>query len=280
MARPVKEGLEYFPLDCDMDQDDKIMLVEAQHGIQGFGIAVKLLMKIYKNGYFYEWTEKEQLLFSKRINVDINCINDCINDLVKWNFFNKNLFDNDKILTSVGIQRRYLEAVSRRQKVKMLRKYMLLDRDSINAYKNLIIVDTNTSTSVVNENISTQSKEKNNKEKNNKENNNTASSSLEECCCSSDNDFNIFSYLEQRGFIGLSAIVIQQIQADMDLYSVSEVKKAIDIADDNGKHSYAYVRGILERRRAGINEKTKKDSDFEKVMREAKEAIEKGEDPF
>mgnify|MGYP000880626385 FL=1 len=49
-------------------------------------------MKIYKNSYFYEWTEKEQLLFSKRINVDINSINVIINDCVKWG-----LFDNDML---------------------------------------------------------------------------------------------------------------------------------------------------------------------------------------
>ena len=45
MARPVKEGLEYFPLDCDIDQDDKVALIEAQHGIKGFGVVIKLLMK-------------------------------------------------------------------------------------------------------------------------------------------------------------------------------------------------------------------------------------------
>ena len=79
MARPIKEGLEYFPLDCDIDQDDKITLIEAQHGLIGFGIAIKLLMKIYNNSYFYEWTEKEQLLFSKRVNVNINEVNVVIN---------------------------------------------------------------------------------------------------------------------------------------------------------------------------------------------------------
>ena len=108
MARPIKEGLEYFPLDCDIDQDDKITLIEAQHGLIGFGIAIKLLMKIYNNSYFYEWTEKEQLLFSKRVNVNINEVNVVINDLVKWGFFDKNLFETEKILTSSGIQKRYL----------------------------------------------------------------------------------------------------------------------------------------------------------------------------
>lgn len=82
MARPQKSGLDYFSLDVDMDQDDKIALIEAQHGIMGFAIVIKLLMKIYKNSYFYEWTEKEQLLFSNRVNVDINAVNVVINDCV------------------------------------------------------------------------------------------------------------------------------------------------------------------------------------------------------
>lgn len=163
MARPLKEGLEYFPLDCDIDQDDKITLIEAQHGLIGFGIAIKLLMKIYNNSYFYEWTEKEQLLFSKRVNVDINRVNEIINDLVKWGFFNKKLFESEKILTSSGIQKRYLTAVGRRQRVQILKKYILLDKETINVYKNLIIVDTNTVSEVVNEDISTQSKVKESK---------------------------------------------------------------------------------------------------------------------
>ena len=76
MARPQKTGLDYFPLDVDIDQDDKVAIIEAQHGIVGFGIVVKLLMKIYDTGYFYEWTEREQILFSNRVNVNINGVSD------------------------------------------------------------------------------------------------------------------------------------------------------------------------------------------------------------
>lgn len=177
MARPIKEGLEYFPLDCDIDQDDKITLIEAQHGLIGFGIAIKLLMKIYNNSYFYEWTEKEQLLFSKRVNVDINSVNVIINDLVKWGFFNKELFETQKILTSKGIQKRYLMAVGRRQKVKILKNYLLLDDETVNVYKNLVIVDENPIPGIVNVDSGTQSKVKESKvneikEKERKENNN------------------------------------------------------------------------------------------------------------
>jgi len=179
MARPQKNGLDYFPLDVDMDQDDKIALIEAQHGIKGFAIVIKLLMKIYKNSYFYEWTEKEQLLFSNRVNVDINEVNVVINDCVKWGLFDNDLLETHNILTSKGIQRRYLEAVGRRQKVKMNEEYLLLDNETVNVYKNLVIVNINE----INVDINPQSKVKESKVKKSKvnEDNNTHSQSLELC---------------------------------------------------------------------------------------------------
>lgn len=143
MARPTKAGLDYFPLDVDIDQDDKIAIIEASHGIEGFAIVIKLFMKIYDNGYYYEWGEKEQLLFVRRVNVDINRVNVIINDCLKWGIFDQNTYERTKILTSKGIQRRYLEATNRRKRVEIRRDLLLLDAEDINAYKNLIIVDIN-----------------------------------------------------------------------------------------------------------------------------------------
>ena len=53
MARPLQTGLNYFPLDVTFDQDDKIALIESDYGIEGFTVIVKLLMKIYSEGYSY-----------------------------------------------------------------------------------------------------------------------------------------------------------------------------------------------------------------------------------
>ena len=171
MARPQKEGLDYFPLDVDMDQDDKIALIEAQHGLIGFGVVIRLLMKIYKNSYYYTWTEKEQLLFSKRVNVDINTINEIINDCLRWKIFDKGVFDEEKVLTSRGIQRRYLKAADRRQLVQISIKHLLIDKKEVNAYKNLVIVGVNSNSDNDNANINPQSKVKDSKEENNKEEN-------------------------------------------------------------------------------------------------------------
>lgn len=134
MARPTKEGLEYFPLDVDIDQDDKLIVPIAKFGMQGFGIITKLMMEIYKNGYFYPWTEKEQYVFSSKINTDISIVHDVVNECVKWGFFHHKLYEKEQILSSKGFQKRYLIAVNRRKGTAILSKYDLVnvDNNSIN----------------------------------------------------------------------------------------------------------------------------------------------------
>ncbi len=63
MARRGKQGLDYFPLDVVID--DKVELLEAEHGLSGFAIYIKLLQKIYSQGYYLFIGEDELLLTSK-----------------------------------------------------------------------------------------------------------------------------------------------------------------------------------------------------------------------
>jgi len=66
MARPNKEGMDYFPFNVDFFEDDKLQLIEAEFGEKGLIITIKLLCKIYKeNGYYYQWGDDQCLLFSK-----------------------------------------------------------------------------------------------------------------------------------------------------------------------------------------------------------------------
>jgi hypothetical protein len=136
-GRLIKKGLDYFPMDVEID--DKIELIEAKHGITGFGILVKLFQKIYKDeGYYMNCTEETLLIFSKRINVNINTINDVINDCLKYGIFDNNKFEQYKILTSNGIQKRYLNAAERRKEIIMEENYIIVDINSINVNINVI----------------------------------------------------------------------------------------------------------------------------------------------
>lgn len=83
----------------------------------------------------------------------------------------------------------------------------------------------------------------------------------------------IFSYFQQRGFVSISSMMAQDITELVNEYSIEEVKKAVDIADDNQKHTLSYVKGVLKHRRA--NGEKQKDAD-----RIIAERIANGEDPF
>lgn len=127
MARPLKESLDYFPLDIDFDQDDKLVVPLAKFGMEGLGIIVKLMGEVYRNGYFYPWTEREHYVFSNRVNVDINLVKDIVNECIKWGFFNQKVFEAHNVLTSKGFQKRYIEAAKRRKAITINESYLLID---------------------------------------------------------------------------------------------------------------------------------------------------------
>ncbi len=274
MARPIKEGMDYFPHDTDARNDLKLRKLRAMFGNDGYATYFILLENIYRQKQ-YEldiFDDETLLILAEECKVDPDKFEKILSKCLSLNLFDKEMYENEKILTSDAIKLR-AEPIenNRARKREWKNKKDKQEVDGDNDVKKEIIDGDNAQRkekeSREKKNIEEQSIEKKTKENYSKEN--------DECCC--DDDFNIFKYLELRGFIGLSAIVIQQIQSDMELYSVAEVKNAIDIADDNGKHSYSYVRGILERRRAGTEQKRKDDIGYKELISIAKET---GEDPF
>lgn len=115
MARPRKQGLDYFPLNTDFFEDDKIVPVTGEFGLKGEIVAIKLLCAIYRKGYFIEWNVRLRLKFLRDLpGISAALLDMIISRLVQWGFFDETLFNTAGILTSRGIQRRYFEITSRR----------------------------------------------------------------------------------------------------------------------------------------------------------------------
>ena len=68
MARPLKSGLDYFPL--DVHDDDKLKFIRIKFKITGVAIVFELYRKIYANSFFTEWSHDEALMFSDSIKAD------------------------------------------------------------------------------------------------------------------------------------------------------------------------------------------------------------------
>lgn len=166
MARPLKEGVDYFSLDCYMD--DKIKMIQAEFGLKGFAIVVKLWQTIYQeHGYYCEWNEEKKLLFASEEGADCGpgLINEIVQACIRRDIFSKKLFDKYQILTSRGIQKRYLSITAKRKKAEMKKEYSLVEvaHNSINDDNNRVNVGKNQVNSVDN----TQSKVKESKVNNN-----------------------------------------------------------------------------------------------------------------
>lgn len=122
----MKSGIDYFPLDVALDE--KFELIEAEFGLTGFGVVVKLLQKIYGGqGYYVEWTNEVALLFAKRVGLGGSVVSEIVEASVKRGIFDKTLYDKYHILTSKGIQKRYFEAVGRRKSVEVEGAYLLVN---------------------------------------------------------------------------------------------------------------------------------------------------------
>ena len=169
MARPIKQGLDYFALDVTMN--DEVEIIEAEHGLEGFAILIKLFQKIYSEGYYYNWGDKEQILFSNRVSVDRNKVVRIVSDCLKWNIFNRELFEKYKVLTSRRIQNQYFSSTYKRSGIEVIEEYLLIDvSDRTNVTTSSISDVNNEEATVVYDVKSTQSKVK--KSKVNKRQNN------------------------------------------------------------------------------------------------------------
>ena len=111
MARPKKQGLDYFPFDCDFFSDERMVAIAGKYGIEGEIVTVKLLCAIYRRGYYLEWNEMVKYkLLSQLPGVGASRLDEIVTRLVLWGFFDKALYDSDNVLTSKSIQEVYFEA--------------------------------------------------------------------------------------------------------------------------------------------------------------------------
>lgn len=144
MARPQKEGIDYFPLDCHFNDDMK--LIRAEFGAIGIGVIIQLWQKIYGDkGYYTAWNRDVALLFSLENKVGVNVVREVISACMRRGIFDKSMYDQYGILTSEGIQERYAEATERRSSQKIDFRYLLISipKNWVNVDNNSVNVDNN-----------------------------------------------------------------------------------------------------------------------------------------
>ncbi|EOF30174.1 Lin1244/Lin1753 domain-containing protein [Enterococcus faecalis] len=251
MARPAKEGLDYFPLDVGIFEDEKIEAIAGEFGIKGELTVIKLLCAIYKKGYFILWDDLSQATLLKRLpGVSKEMLNQIVNRLVLWGFFDKELFDSVKVLTSENIQATFFEATKRRKTPKPT--------------KYIVNVNSNSQNETVNADINTQSKVKESKVNKSKVN----KKETESCINPSSPETSVEKafFEEPLGEEKLTELIryysqnvspatpvnITDLQYDLADFDgdLELLKEAVNICARNNERRYSYFAGILKNWRA------------------------------
>lgn len=130
MARPVKRGLDYFPLDVDIFTDFKVKIVRGRYGSDGVLLYIYLLCEIYKNGYYLNYNSDVLYCLMADLNMSEDKTRQIINFLLERSLFEDTLFQSDKVLTAASIQCRYQEACKNRKRdIEVVEKFWVLDEN-------------------------------------------------------------------------------------------------------------------------------------------------------
>ena len=122
----MKCGLKTFPLPVDLD--DSVKLVEAEFGLKGYAVVIKLFQAIYSRGYYMKWDIDTELLFIRDyclVEVGRNLVSEIVACCVRRGVFESSLYEKYQILTSKRIQETFLSATMRSKEVLFEKEYAL-----------------------------------------------------------------------------------------------------------------------------------------------------------
>lgn len=125
MARSIREGLDYFPLDCQYD--NRYKCIQSQYGMIAFAVIVRIFQMIYaEKGYYTEWDDDTEIVFAYENKLENELLRGIISAAVTKGIFDADMYSRYRILTSKDIQQRYMDATSRRKNVVINEDYRLI----------------------------------------------------------------------------------------------------------------------------------------------------------
>lgn len=260
MARPLREGIDYFPLDVGFFRDRKIRQIKAEFGAKGIVIFLYILASAYEeHGYYFDVSEDDDFLLVAE-GAGCGCspefTKEVVTGVVKRSLFDEGVFNRFGILTSQSMQRRFLRAVSTRDTIYVDERYWLLD---INNKKD---VPASISKKITFNKVSLQRNPDKTQRNPDKKQNNPKSrveeskgkeSKVEESSSAGDSSFdsdpdisNMFNTFEQCGF-RLNGYAAERLIEMCEDYTAEWVTEAIKRSADRGIKNLSYIEGILRR---------------------------------
>ncbi|MBU5364266.1 DUF4373 domain-containing protein [Enterococcus devriesei] len=257
MARPTKQGIDYFSLDVNFLKDIKVRKIRKACGPQSIEILLCLLGNIYReNGYYIGWDEDTVFLVADEVGAKEGLVEEVVAKAIQSKFFDHQKYEQYKILTSNGIQKRYFEATTKRKGVEVKKEFLV--NDDSNPSSTVVNDGNNYSSSGINEGDNEQSKVNKTKVNKSKTNNYV---------------FGVFEFLETNQFGNpysepMATDISEWIKnlrgkglkdSQIDDWMIMGVK----VASGNNRRFWNYVDGVL-RNWDNVAAYTKEDIEIQK----------------
>lgn len=120
MARPRKEGMDYFPHDTDAVNDTKIEALRMLYGNDGYAFYFILLELIYRQPNFeLDVSDAETLqILAKKVEVSPEKFSNMMQTAIKRECFDPVSYHERGVLTSEGVKKRSKVVVDKREKMR------------------------------------------------------------------------------------------------------------------------------------------------------------------
>ncbi|MBY9077255.1 DUF4373 domain-containing protein [Paenibacillus sp. HN-1] len=118
MARPKKEGMEYFPHDTDAVNDEKIEAMRALFGNDGYAFYFILLERIYRseNGELDVSSFTVRTALIKKLGIDQDQFSPMLEAAFEIGLFDPMHYEMHQCITSLGVKKRHNEVEKMRSK--------------------------------------------------------------------------------------------------------------------------------------------------------------------
>lgn len=132
-GRNVKRGLMYFRLDCDLFQDRKLKRLMRRWQNDGLAVYLALLCEIYRDKGYYIVADKDLIAdIADTCLLDDDRTSNIFRDCIELGLFDRQLYEHRELLTSRGIQARYLDIMAvLRRKAGIDAEYSLISSEEI-----------------------------------------------------------------------------------------------------------------------------------------------------
>lgn len=120
MARPRKEGMDYFPHDTDASNDEKIESLRLLYGNDGYAFYFILLERIYRAPNFeLDVSDAETIqILAKKVDVTTDKFEKMLETALKRGCFDREEYEKRNVLTSNGIKKRSEVVTNKRKRTR------------------------------------------------------------------------------------------------------------------------------------------------------------------